>query len=158
MADRRDFLKLGLAAGTASILAARRGFAEEDPRLSFLCSPDEHPPDTAFPSPKCRPFKSALFIPPLKTPVAKLDPPPVPKAHQLWDTHPAKKFYEIHEGEFPCIYHPDPPYDAGTLGFGFDGMTPGPTFHARYGEPILVRRHNNLPPVGVSKVTFALPY
>ena len=158
MADRRDFLKLGLAAGTASILAARRGFAEEDPRLSFLCSPDEHPPDSAFPSPKCRPFKSALFIPPLKTPVAKLDPPPVPKAHQLWDTHPAKKFYEIHEGEFPCIYHPDPPYDAGTLGFGFDGMTPGPTFHARYGEPILVRRHNNLPPVGVSKVTFALPY
>jgi FtsP/CotA-like multicopper oxidase with cupredoxin domain len=36
-------------------------------------------------------------------------------------------------------------------------MTPGPTYHARYGEPILVRRVNDLPPVGISKVGFALP-
>jgi FtsP/CotA-like multicopper oxidase with cupredoxin domain len=25
-------------------------------------------------------------------------------------------------------------------------MTPGPTFHARYGEPVFLRRYNNLPP------------
>ena len=36
-------------------------------------------------------------------------------------------------------------------------MTPGPIFHARYGEPVLVRMINDLPPVGTSKVTFALP-
>src|SRR5262249_56196266 len=27
----------------------------------------------------------------------------------------------------------------------FDGFSPGPTFHAQYGQPILVRRVNNLP-------------
>jgi FtsP/CotA-like multicopper oxidase with cupredoxin domain len=36
-------------------------------------------------------------------------------------------------------------------------MTPGPTYHARYGEPILVRRFNSLPPVGETRVPFALP-
>jgi FtsP/CotA-like multicopper oxidase with cupredoxin domain len=157
MADRREFLKLGLAAGTASILAGR-GFADDD-RLRFLCSPDGLPPDSAFPSPASTPFAGPLFVPPVNTPIAgKLSPPPDPKAHQLWDQYPPKKYYEVTEGEFPWVYHPDPPYNAGSLGWGFNGITPGPTYHARYGEPILVRRHNKLPPVGVSKVTFALPF
>jgi FtsP/CotA-like multicopper oxidase with cupredoxin domain len=99
-----------------------------------------------------------LYIPPLKQPLTNtLNPPPDPKAHQLWDQFPPKKFYEIYETEFPWVYHLDSPYSAGSWSWGFDGMTPGPTYHARYGEPILVRRHNNLPPVGTSKVTFALP-
>ena len=29
--------------------------------------------------------------------------------------------------------------------WGFDGITPGPTYIARYGEPILVRNFNDLP-------------
>ncbi len=45
----------------------------------------------------------------------------------------------------------------GSWSWGFNGSTPGPVYHARYGEPILVRRHNNLPPIGVSNVNFALP-
>ena len=36
-------------------------------------------------------------------------------------------------------------------------MTPGPTIHATYGDALLVRQINELPPVGNSKATFALP-
>jgi FtsP/CotA-like multicopper oxidase with cupredoxin domain len=125
--------------------------------LQYLC-----PPDGTFPpspgSPACKPFVTPLFVPPIKAPeTAPLDPPPDPKAHQLWGEHQPKKFYRIFEQEFKWVFHPDPPYNAGSWGWGFDGMTPGPTYHARYGEPVLVRMYNNLPPVGQSKVTFALP-
>lgn len=36
-------------------------------------------------------------------------------------------------------------------------MTPGPTIHATYGKALLVRQINELPPIGNSKATFALP-
>jgi FtsP/CotA-like multicopper oxidase with cupredoxin domain len=96
-------------------------------------------------------------------PVAKLDPPPDPKAHQRWDDFPPRKFYETWEREIVWQYHVQGPYAKGSLSWGFAGsqsdhaVTPGPIYHARYGEPILVRRHNDLPPVGQSKVTWALP-
>jgi FtsP/CotA-like multicopper oxidase with cupredoxin domain len=154
---RRELLKAGLVAGASGLLGSGRGRAQQSSILDYLCSPDNLQPDWAFPSPKSTPFAMELFVPPVKMTVAKLDPPPDPKAHQLWDQYPPKKLYEIHEQEFQWRYHTDPPYDAGSWGWGFDGTTPGPTYHARYGEPMLVRRHNSLPPVGSSKVTFALP-
>ena len=40
-------------------------------------------------------------------------------------------------------FHRDYPADQ-TI-WGYDGITPGPVFHARYGEPIVVRIHNDLP-------------
>lgn len=155
--DRRDFLKLGLATGATGLLSARQAVADDD-LLRYLCPPDGIPPQQiANPSPPARPFVAELFIPPLKRPVARLDPPPLPSAHQHYQTYVPQKFYEIHEREFRWVYHPDPPYSAGTWSWGYDGMTPGPTYHAHYGTPILVRRYNHLPPVGESKVTFALP-
>ncbi|HBL27691.1 MAG TPA: copper oxidase [Acidobacteria bacterium] len=151
MVQRRDVLKLGLAAAAAP----------HDPHelLKFLCPPDGEPPDLATPSPPATPFKAELYVPPVMQPVPALQPPPDPKAHQLYDRFPPQKLYELHEQEFRWAYHPDPPYSdgGGSLSWGFNGATPGPVFHARYGEPILVRRFNNLPPVGVSQVTFALP-
>src|SRR3954449_1265600 len=48
------------------------------------------------------------------------------------------------EREAPHTFHPDLP--ANTV-WGFDGVFPGPVFHARYGEPVLVRIHNDLPAV-----------
>jgi FtsP/CotA-like multicopper oxidase with cupredoxin domain len=155
---RRNFLQLGLAAGGGSLLASRRG-AAADPKelLKYLCPPDGEPPDAQTPSPKARPFALPLFVPPIKQPVAALDPPPDPRAHQLYEEYPPQKLYEIREQEFPWVYHPDPPYRDGSWSWGLDGSTPGPTYNARYGEPILVRRFNNLPPVGVSRVRFALP-
>jgi FtsP/CotA-like multicopper oxidase with cupredoxin domain len=155
---RRELLKAGMAAGGAGLLGG--GLFGQNPNselLKYLCPPDGALPDMANASPKSRPFAAPLRIMPIKQPVPRLDPPPDPLAHQLYDKYPPRKYYEIYEQEFKWIYHPDPPYGSGTWGWGFDGITPGPTYDAHYGEPILVRRYNNLPTVGNSKVTFALP-
>jgi FtsP/CotA-like multicopper oxidase with cupredoxin domain len=159
---RRDMLKLALAAGGAGALAARRAAAQDEDLLKYLCPPDGFPDPLSRPSPKAEPFAAELFVPPVKLPVPALDPPPDPRAHQRYTEFPPKRFYEIRETEFQWQYHPHPPYsDAQGRGvswsWGFDGTTPGPTYLARYGESILVRRHNTLPPVGESRVTFALP-
>jgi FtsP/CotA-like multicopper oxidase with cupredoxin domain len=158
---RRDVLKLGLAAGGAGLAAGKAPAQEREKGrdlLKYLCPPDGFPDQlTARPSPPARPFVAELFVPPVKTPVPRLDPPPDPSAHQRYEEFLPRKFYEIRETEILWQYHPDPPYNKGSWSWGFDGATPGPIYHARYGEPVLVRRFNTLPPVGQSKVTFALP-
>jgi FtsP/CotA-like multicopper oxidase with cupredoxin domain len=163
--NRRDALKLGLAAAGAGVLARDANAQDREKGadlLKYLCPPDGFPDQLSRPSPKAAPFVQKLEPLPVKTPVAKLDPPPDPRAHQRYDEFRPKKFYEIRETEFQWQYHPHPPYSDNngrgvSWSWGFDGITPGPTYHARYGEPILVRRYNALPPVGQSKVTFALP-
>jgi FtsP/CotA-like multicopper oxidase with cupredoxin domain len=158
MLRRRDLLRLGWTAGSVSALAGAAGpAANPKDLLKFLCPPDGEPPDLGKPSPKARPFAMELYVPPIHRPVATLVPPPDPRAHQRYREFLPKKLYELHEQELNWVYHPDPPYGKGSFSWGFDGATPGPTFHARYGEPVLVRRINNLPPVGVSRVNFALP-
>ncbi|MCA1592407.1 MAG: multicopper oxidase domain-containing protein [Acidobacteria bacterium] len=157
MMKRRDVLKLGLAGG-AGVLASKSAPAQDQDLLKYLCPPDGFPdPLATTPSPKAEPFAAELFVPPVKQPVAKLDPPPDPRSHQRYEEFLPKKFYEVRETEFQWQYHPHAPYDKGSWSWGFDGTTPGPTYHARYGEPVLVRRHNALPPVGQSLVTWALP-
>lgn len=152
---RRDFVKLGLAAGASTLLGSTADAQQDNSRLQFLCLPDGLPPDP--PSPKATPFVQDLYIPPVKQPVAKLNPPPDPLAHQRYEEFSPKKFYEVREQEFQWKYHPEPPYDKGSWSWGFDGATPGPTYHVRYGEPILVRRINELPPIGQGHVSFAMP-
>lgn len=87
----------------------------------------------------------------------KLRPPPDPARHQRYEEFKPRKFYIEHLQEFLWQYHPEPPYDRGSWSWGFNGITPGPTYRARYGEPILVRRFNDLPPFGTGNVRFALP-
>ena len=158
MVKRRDVLKLGLAAAGSGLIGAKGAKAQSPELLKYLCPPDGTTPDLVTrPSPPSRPFVAPLNVMPLKEPVAKLDPPPNPRAHQRYAEFLPKKFYEIRETEFRWVYHPDAPYNVGSWSWGFDGITPGPTYHARYGEPILARRFNTLPKVGQSKVTFALP-
>jgi len=163
---RRDFVRFGLAAGAAGLLGSKLEAQQDNDLLKFLCLPDGLPPDLLTrPSPKVTPFVADLQIPPVMQPARRpLDPPPVPKAHQRYNEFLPKKFYEIHEKEFLWHYHPEPPYDKGSWSWGLaDGTNPtkpsvpGPTYHARYGEPIFVRRHNSLPPVGQGKVSFAMP-
>lgn len=62
--------------------------------------------------------------------------------HQAWDLYPAQKFYEVEEREVKVKFHRDQP--EATI-WAFDGKFPGPTFHARYKEPIVVRIRNALP-------------
>lgn len=158
MLRRRDLLRLGLTASSATALAgATAPPANPKDLLKFLCPPDGEAPDLAKPSPKVRPFVQELYVPPIQQPVAALAPPPDPRAHQRYQEFPPKKLYELREQEITWVYHPDPPYGGGSASWGFNGATPGPVFQARYGEPVLVRRINSLPPVGAGKVTFALP-
>ena len=157
---RRELLKVcfGASAGLlGTTLRAQNKPNPNEDRLKFLCPPDGALPYNAIPSPPSRPFAQPLYRMPVKQPIPQLSPPPDPLAHQLYDQYQPKKLYEIYEQEFRWAYHPDPPYSNGSWSWGFDGATPGPTYDAHYGEPILVRRYNNLPTVGVSKVSFALP-
>ncbi len=204
--SRRDFVKLGIAAGGSSLfagssaLARNREFREE--LLKFLCPPDDRARELNDqpPSPEARPFVTPLFIPPVMEPMYTWDqkagwkgwdlksgrwrtaapnPLPDPEAHQRYDEFHPRKLYEIHEQEFRWSYHIDPPYTVhknnqplGSWSWGFSSprlrdpgtgrpivtpSTPGPTYAARYGEPVLVRRFNNLPTTGHAKVRFALP-
>ncbi len=145
MSNRRQILKWGLVSGASAILAPKRASAQ-------LCAPDSGipgiPQGTPFqpPSPKVTPFVAPLFVMPVLQPVRSLDPPPQPAAHQRYNEYPPKLFYEVNVQEVPWTYHPELPPSPG---WGYGGILPGPTIKARYGEPIVVRMHNQLPANGV---------
>lgn len=106
--------------------------------------------------------------------------PPVPEAHQRFYEIRPWRFYVLREREFLTRYHteygerswswgyeaiginPDgtPTFTPGKVA-GSHASSPGPTFHPRYGEPILVRRINALPEIGTApgsaNLRFALP-
>lgn len=138
--SRRDLFKMGLLGG-AGYLVAKKG-------LSTRASADDN---DKIKSPPTRPFIQPLALPPVKQPVAALIPrpqvDPLPgegrtRPHQALTHFPPRKLYEVHQKEFLFSFHPDLP--PSTI-WGFDGHFPGPTYHARYGEPILVRNFNDLP-------------
>ena len=104
---------------------------------------------------------------PVAKPVKALDPPPDPSAHQRYADFPPKKLYELHQEEFRWPYHCDAPYTnlGGTPSWGWsvpgvvaknacgkltNKFTPGATIRAHYGDPVLVRQVNDLPPVGTT--------
>jgi FtsP/CotA-like multicopper oxidase with cupredoxin domain len=53
-----------------------------------------------------------------------------------------QKYYELHVKPLQHSFHPELPTQ--TM-WGYDGVLPGPTFAARYGEPVIVRIFNELP-------------
>lgn len=110
------------------------------------------------PSPSATPFVMPLPIMPTATPVspATLNPPPDPLRHQRYQEFFPAKFYTQEIGEFKHVHHTDAPYANGSWSWGFNGNTPGETFHCNYNEAIFVRRINNLPPLGSANVRFAL--
>jgi len=57
---------------------------------------------------------------------------------------PPKRFYVLNARQATHVFHPDPPYNCGSIIWGYDGIFPGPTFVSRYGVPILVRIFNRL--------------
>lgn len=124
--------------------------------LRYLTLPDGLPDPGDHRSPPVTAFKDPLPLPP----VAKPEPePPVPapdgRRHQLFDQYKPEKYYQARETEFRTRLHSD--YGEVTWTWGVDGSRPGPTIHARYGEPILIRRHNQLPLPGTGNIDFATP-
>jgi len=102
-------------------------------------------------SPATRPFIEVLPVPMIKQPVQALSPPPVATRgegecgrgeHQRWTDFTPRKLYELHVKEALHSFHRDLPTQRV---WGYDGMLPGPTFVARYNEPVLVRIFNELP-------------
>lgn len=175
---RRDALKLGLGAAGAG-LAARQADAQvitdqwDTHPQSGLVFPDNFEPSIVVaPSPPARPFAVPLNIMPIAEPIdpSTYDPPIEPARHQRFTEFTPRKHYREVLSEFRWKYHTDAPYgdgtgatgrdgdpDVGSWHWGFNGITPGETYHARYGEPVVLRRENFLPPVGTGHVNFALP-
>ncbi|WP_296636686.1 multicopper oxidase domain-containing protein [Roseovarius sp.] len=180
---RRDALKLGLGAAGATVAVSQAGAVEieqwpdsaaEGLPQTGLVFPDTFEPSIVTQSsPAVEPFTAPLNIMPVAEPVNPntYDPPIEPERHQRFDDFPPQKHYEEVMTEFRWKYHWQPPYGDGTPGvvgrdgdpevgswhWGFNGITPGETYHARYGEPVFLRRNNLLPTVGAGNVTFALP-
>ena len=147
--SRRDLLKLGLLSG-AGYLLAKHGLS------SRVAHADLYSPPT-------RAFVDPLPIMPVKRPLANgvADLTPYPsiapnnaggegrtRAHQAFTSYPSKfpwppaKAFEVRQREALCEVSPDLPQQRL---WGFDGMVPGPTYYAKYGEQILVRNRNELP-------------
>ena len=144
---RRTVLRLGAAAAGAGALGGGVANAQ-------LLMPQNLPSDLiARPSPPTTPFIAPLQIMRQAQPIdpAQLDPPPHPAKHQRYDEFPPAKFYVMRERAFLHQYHPEL---APTPSFGYDASIPGLTYHARYGEPVFIRRFNELP---ADHVGFGLP-
>ena len=144
---RRDLMKLGLLTASG-LLVAKRGLSA---RVAGATS-----------SPPTTPFIAPLPIPPVLEPQASMTPAPRaapnsgagearPAVHQRWDEFLPKELYEVHAREAQHSFHPELPLN--TV-WGYDGIVPGPTYHATYGQPVLVRMHNELPP---DHVGFGIP-
>jgi FtsP/CotA-like multicopper oxidase with cupredoxin domain len=135
---RRNFFKASLAATGAYVITTKKTEAQ-------VLTP------VLLPSPATTPWVEDLPICPPKQPVEAL----TPEAHgfpgeyecgrvnhQAWRAFPPQKFYEIHVKEGLHSFHPQ--YPVHNI-WGYDGITPGPVFHNRYGTPCLVRIYNDLP-------------
>lgn len=158
MATRRQVLKLGVISGIAAVGLgeALKHAGRKDEAADAHANSSNAPPAA---SPPVEPFTVPLNRIPVKQPVAAthLFPPPVAQRHQRYGEFPPQKFYLEKIQETRWQYHTAPPYGQGTWGYGFDGLVPGATYHARYGEPVLVRRVNQLERSAHRHCRFALP-
>lgn len=106
---------------------------------------------TLPPGPATTPFVQPLLVYGPKLPVPDLDPYPAYETgagecgrvmHQRWGEFYPQQFYDVRVREALHSFHPELPTQKV---WGYDGMLPGPTFVAYYGQPILVRIYNELP-------------
>jgi len=152
---RRNLLKIGMATAGVGLAASPSAFGVGS-LIGGLCTPDNLPLDQDDPG--AYKWNLPLFADPMPIiPVAQpvdpslLDPPIDPARHQRYAEFVPQKHYIQVIRAFSHQYHSSLPT---TAVWGFNGHCPGETFHARYGEPVLIRRYNQLPPDWVG---FALP-
>ena len=141
--SRRDLFKMGLLT-SAGYLVTKSGLSARAATAPFL--PVNQPA-----SPPVRAFIEPLPVMPVKAAVNSLSPAPsvnpLPgegrtRPSQSLTLFPPKKFYQVTQQATNLSVSPDLPVQ--TM-WGFDGMVPGPTYVAKYGEPVLVRNFNALP-------------
>ncbi len=146
-AGRRRLLKAGAVGAGAGLIGTglNDAAAKDDVRAPYTT-----------------PFVVALPVYPPKAPERRLNPAPTSSAninkgecgrdaHQHWADFTARKFYQLRVKEANHSFHPELPTQKI---WGYDGLMPGPTFLARYGEPAIVRIFNELP---LNSVGFGSP-
>lgn len=154
--SRRSALKMGAAAGAATVLTSRKSLATPFNPFQTAAPPQPPPPEPAIcstftGSPATRPFMVQLPIPPALKPT-NLSPAPTQSAniaageaprddHQRWNEFLPQKQYALHAKPAMISFHPDLPL---TYIWGFNGLVPGPTILEKYGEPTIVRMYNDL--------------
>ena len=85
---------------------------------------------------------------------------PPDRALQRFAEFPPVRQYEMFVRPFDHLFHPELMQKSTIWGYGNRfGKTwsPGPTFRARYGKPIVVRIHNNLPAENPGNDGFGIP-
>ncbi|MFZ4698978.1 MAG: multicopper oxidase family protein [Candidatus Methylumidiphilus sp.] len=154
--SRREMLKLGLITAGTGLVASQQAFGVGTV-VGGLCTPDNLPMD--MDDPGAHKWNLPLYLDPLPIiPVAQpvdpsvLNPPIDPARHQRYNEFMPQKHYIQVVRDADHVYHSSLP--SPTRCWGFNNQIPGETFHARYGEPVLIRRYNQLPPTWVG---FALP-
>ena len=179
MPKRRDVLKAG-AAAVATTPALFGGAMIPRTANAQLCRPEGiRNPTTEPDSPAVAPYTTPLFIPQAMPGGAEPTPAPDPANHQRLGDFPPAVFYEQHMIEGLWDYHPTlsalntvlvPPGETagtGSIAWLFrtdvDGVqgtpsTPGDTMVAHYGQPIFLRRFNDLPATEDALMPIGLPY
>jgi FtsP/CotA-like multicopper oxidase with cupredoxin domain len=85
---------------------------------------------------------------------------PSDRALQRYDEFRPHKFYEMYARAFPHLFHPELMQPSTIWGYGNrqgQNFSPGPTFKQRYGQPLVVRIHNNLPAGNPGNDGFGIP-
>src|SRR5216684_4251408 len=158
--SRRDLFKMGLLTrfGMLAPISGLSARAETSSSCYNGCG-------NQCASPATTPFVMQLPIMPVKQPVASLNPAPTvapntaagegrTRNHQALLTLPPQVFYQVTQQ--PGLANMSPQLPLQPI-WGFDGISPGPTYHQTYGQPILVRNVNNLPSnnggFGINSVT-----
>ena len=165
--NRREMMKAGLL-GAGGYLIVKNGLSQWASGNAWAKGGGDGGGTT---SPPTRPFIEPMPIMAVRQPVATLTGPTPTIApnttagegrtrpHQAFAAYPTRftfppaiKF-ETHQKEAFVVMSPDlPPQPV----WGFDGLYPGPTHYARYGQEVLVRNYNDLPPPGQNR-GFGMP-
>lgn len=164
MVKRRKVLKTGALLSVPAIFGGGNASAQLCRPTGFRAlGPDGKTGGMEPNSPPVTTYTEPLFIPPQLDDVGigALNPPIDPNRHQRYNEFEAEKVYEQHITEGVWNYHSDlsaltpaqagAPAGSGSIAWMYSGganglpSTPGPTLVARYGEPVFVRRHNDLP-------------
>ncbi len=85
---------------------------------------------------------------------------PPDRALQRFAEFPPRRYYEMFVRPFEHLFHPELMQKSTIWGYGNregETFSPGPTFRTRYGRPIVVRIHNNLPTENPGNDGFGIP-
>jgi FtsP/CotA-like multicopper oxidase with cupredoxin domain len=154
---RRSLLKLSVLGGIAALASPKNTNAKgvADTTGATL------PPAIIYPpSPPVIAWAESIpeYVYKAKLPVSELNPPPQEAGNiamgecgrnpiQRWndfysETADNHDLYELHVSE--QLHSFNPAYPAQNI-WGYDGVYPGPTIHARYGRTVIARLFNELP-------------